>query len=117
MQGFADALHTDIVNGLSADTQGSLSVTARVSAFGANRFKEVAQKSLLTLIINNLRDPTLMLLMAAALVRSCPALQWPASFASSPSTCADPQRPLPPPCQSLQVEHARADLYRIGGSD
>lgn len=83
VQGFAEALHTDTSTGLSAETQGSLSLKARVTAFGANRFKEVKQKSLLSLIINNLQDPTLMLLMAAAMVCSCPAPQ--------PFVC----RPLP----------------------
>ena len=76
MQGFAAALHTDIAVGLSADTQGSLSLSARADAFGANCFKEVKQKSLLSLLLNNLQDPTLILLMAAALVRSWPASEW-----------------------------------------
>ena len=75
MQGFAAALHTDTASGLSSETEDSFSLQARSDAYGANRFKEVMQKSLLSLILGNLRDPTLMLLMAAAMVCSQPALQ------------------------------------------
>lgn len=75
MQGFAAALHTDTASGLSAETKDSFSLQARSDAYGANRFKEVKQKSLLSLILGNLQDPTLMLLMAAAMVCLRPALQ------------------------------------------
>ena len=68
VKGFAAALHVDTETGLSVDTQGALSIGSRADAFGANRFKEVKQKSLLSLLLSNLRDPTLILLMAAAMV-------------------------------------------------
>ena len=40
----------------------------RQSVFGQNRFKELPQKSFFMLLWENLQDPTLILLMIAALV-------------------------------------------------
>lgn len=39
------------------------------AAFGANKFKQVPPKSFFLLWFGNLKDPTLIMLMAAALVR------------------------------------------------
>ena len=44
------------------------SIDARRAAFGANKFKQVASKSFLRLFFESLKDPILVLLMAAALV-------------------------------------------------
>ena len=44
------------------------SIDARRAAFGANKFKEVPSKSFLRLFFESLKDPILVLLMAAALV-------------------------------------------------
>ena len=44
------------------------SIDARRAAFGANKFKEVASKSFIRLFFESLKDPILVLLMAAALV-------------------------------------------------
>lgn len=43
----------------------------RRDAFGENRFKTVKMKAFWTMVYENLQDPTLILLMAAALV-GCP---------------------------------------------
>lgn len=45
-----------------------LSIEGRQQRFGANVFKEVKQKAFWSLLFENLKDPTLILLMAAALV-------------------------------------------------
>ena len=39
--------------------------------FGANEFKAVPTKAFLVLLFENLKDPTLLLLMAAAMVSHC----------------------------------------------
>ena len=59
LDGLADALKTDTSKGL--DTQGArnFSVQQRQKLFGANKFKEVAQKAFLALFAENLKDPTL----------------------------------------------------------
>lgn len=48
---------------------GELSLAGRQQHFGANAFKEVKQKAFWSLLFENLKDPTLILLMVAALVR------------------------------------------------
>ena len=70
IQGLAKALSTSTSDGITLSPQGDLSLEHRQRAFGANAFKEVQQKAFLTLLLGNLKDPTLILLMAAALVIS-----------------------------------------------
>ena len=68
IQGLAKALSTSTNDGITFSPQGDLSLEHRQRVFGANAFKEVQQKAFLTLLLGNLKDPTLILLMAAALV-------------------------------------------------
>ena len=68
-EGLAAALHTDLRAGLPPDAQGARGLDARRAAFGANSFKEVRSRPFLRLLLDNLRDPTLILLMVAAAVR------------------------------------------------
>ncbi len=68
------ALHTSLSDGLAPDT-----VEARRAAFGANKFKAIPPKSFFKLWFGNLKDPTLIMLMAAALVRT---LLMPSSLAA-----------------------------------
>ena len=67
-EGLAAALHTDLRAGLPPDAKGERGLDARRTAFGANRFKEVKPRAFLRLLLDNLRDPTLILLMVAAAV-------------------------------------------------
>lgn len=66
--GLTKALRTDLHQGLDASTTGDTSVSNRKKVFGSNTFKEVPQKPFFALLFDNLQDPTLILLMAAALV-------------------------------------------------
>lgn len=68
VRGVADALHTNLEDGLASGKTGSTSLEGRQIAFGANRFKAIPLKSFFSLLVGNLKDPTLILLMAAALV-------------------------------------------------
>ena len=49
--------------------EGARALAARQAAFGANRFKEVPVQPFWRLLLDNLSDPTLILLMCAAAVR------------------------------------------------
>ena len=69
MQGLAAALRTSVVEGVTLSANGELSLAGRQQYFGANAFKEVKQKAFWSLLFENLKDPTLILLMVAALVR------------------------------------------------
>lgn len=64
--GLAKALHSDTVEGINPN--GHASISDRHAEFGANRFKELPQKSFWSMVFEALQDPTLLLLMAAALV-------------------------------------------------
>ncbi len=66
--GIADALRTSTVDGLDAGAVGSTSLEGRLRMFGANRFKQVPQKTFFGLLWGNLQDPIIILLMAAAMV-------------------------------------------------
>lgn len=66
VEGLCTALASSSTAGLSPDSVPSLA--ARQTVFGENRFKEVPMKGFLKLLFENLKDPTLLLLMAAALV-------------------------------------------------
>jgi Ca2+-transporting ATPase len=68
VEGLASALHVDTSVGLSPAAAGGTSMESRQAAYGANRFKAVPLKSFFRLLITNLKDPTLILLMAAALI-------------------------------------------------
>lgn len=68
VQGLAKALSTSTSDGVTLAAQGDLSLAHRQRIFGANAFKEVKQKAFLSLLFGNLKDPTLILLMVAALV-------------------------------------------------
>ena len=72
VQGLAKALSTSTSDGVTLSPQGDLSLEHRQRVFGANAFKEVKQKAFLSLLLNNLKDPTLILLMMAALVMCLP---------------------------------------------
>ncbi|KAL3146758.1 hypothetical protein ABBQ38_014742 [Trebouxia sp. C0009 RCD-2024] len=66
--GVAAALKSDLNSGLDTQSSDKLSIRKRQKHYGANKFREVAQKAFLALLTENLQDPTLLLLMAAALV-------------------------------------------------
>ena len=59
----AAALQTDLKSGLN-----SSDVDRNREAFGANRFKEVPTKTFLSILLEALKDPTLILLMFAATI-------------------------------------------------
>lgn len=72
LQGVAAALHTSLHDGVDATAEAGgkagPSLQQRRAAFGANRFKQIPPKSLFKLWVSNLKDPTLIMLMIAALV-------------------------------------------------
>lgn len=68
VSGLAEALKSDLNSGLDTQSSDQLSTRKRRRCYGANKFTEVEQKAFLTLLTENLKDPTLLLLMAAALV-------------------------------------------------
>ena len=70
VSGLAEALKSDLSSGLDTQSSEQLSVRKRRRYYGANKFTEVDQKAFWALLSDNLKDPTLLLLMAAALV-SC----------------------------------------------
>lgn len=65
VEGLAKLLCASLQAGLAPDAKG---LAQRRAAFGANKFKEVEQRTFLRLLVDNLRDPTLILLMVAAAV-------------------------------------------------
>jgi P-type Ca2+ transporter type 2C len=67
--GIADALCVNTSAGCDPSATGELSIEKRRQIFGANTFKQVKAKNFFRLWFDNLCDPTLILLMAAALVR------------------------------------------------
>ena len=74
--GIADALRTSTAEGLDAGLAGSTSLESRIQAFGANRYKQVPQKTFLGLLWANLQDPIIILLMVAAMVRCIACLTF-----------------------------------------
>lgn len=64
----AAKLHANLEDGLASAKSGSTSIEGRQIAFGANRFKSIPIKSFFSLLVGNLKDPTLILLMVAALI-------------------------------------------------
>lgn len=71
-EGLARALGTSHTQGLDLEAKGALSVQRRQEIYGANKFKERKTKRLLVLVFEQLKDPTLILLMCAAAVGSPP---------------------------------------------
>ncbi|KAA6423560.1 MAG: P-type ATPase [Trebouxia sp. A1-2] len=68
VHGLAKSLLTSTTEGITPTPEGDLSLEHRRRIFGANAFKEVKQKAFWSLLFENLQDPTLILLMVAALV-------------------------------------------------
>jgi magnesium-transporting ATPase (P-type) len=64
--GLATAIGSHAHSGLDP-SQATVDEHARV--FGYNRYKEVPSKNFFALCLDNLRDPVILLLIAAALVR------------------------------------------------
>lgn len=75
LPGLAGQLGSNVATGISSQGEGVLAFEQHQSVFGQNRFKELPQKSFFMLLWENLQDPTLILLMIAALVRAfcCPS--------------------------------------------
>lgn len=67
--GIAEALRINTAAGCDPAATGELSIENRRQFFGSNTFKQVKGKNFFRLWFENLCDPTLILLMAAALVR------------------------------------------------
>ena len=68
-QGLAALLGSSSTGGVDPTASGQLSLDSRREVYGPNRFKERTTKPFLRMVFDNLKDPTLILLMAAALVR------------------------------------------------
>ena len=68
--GLAKMLGSSINEGLDPNATGSFSLASRQEMYGVNRFKERRTKGLLVLVFEQLKDPTLILLMIAAAVRT-----------------------------------------------
>ena len=78
VEGIAAALHTSERQGISTmSSMADQSVEGRQRIWGANKFREVQQKSFFKLLWENLQDPVLILLMVAALVSAALAAVWP----------------------------------------
>jgi P-type Ca2+ transporter type 2C len=68
VEGLAAALLTTTTQGLDPQAVGIGSLESRRAEFGINKFTELPQKHFFALLFENLQDPTLILLMGAALV-------------------------------------------------
>ena len=66
--GLARMLGSNDLEGLDPHASGSFSLASRQEMYGANKFKERKTKGLLLLVFEQLKDPTLILLMIAAAV-------------------------------------------------
>ena len=90
LSGLEEALKTSTSSGIDTQGAANLSANNRQKHFGANKFKDVPQKAFFTLFWENLKDPTLILLMAAALVRRmhhrCTLLSCLASYSHTAAT-------------------------------
>jgi len=67
VEGLAAKLGTSLSKGISTSKDAD-AMQRRRDAFGENRSKTVEMKSFWAMVYENLQDPTLILLMAAALV-------------------------------------------------
>jgi Ca2+-transporting ATPase len=72
VEGLAKALGSDATVGLDPAATEDFSIETHRKVFGANRFKEQPPKNFFMLVWENLQDPIVQLLCAAALV-SCAA--------------------------------------------
>ena len=71
VKGLADALHVNLSEGLdSAPINSQLTIEARAEVYGANTMKEVDPKTFISLVLEQLEDPIIILLIVAATVRS-----------------------------------------------
>lgn len=68
-EGLSTALETDLKNGLDPSATGTQSIEHHREVFGPNSFAEVPPKSFFSLVLENIRDPIIMLLIFAALVQ------------------------------------------------
>lgn len=66
--GLAGLLGSSASDGLDPQATGHFSLDSRREQYGQNAFREQKSKSFLRMVFENLKDPTLILLMAAALV-------------------------------------------------
>ena len=81
LKGLAESLRTSLTAGAELQDDATVTLDQRRQAYGANRFKDVPQKAFLALFWENLKDPTLVLLMAAALVCADRMLNLPCAAA------------------------------------
>lgn len=70
VEGVARALESHTREGLNPQGQGLASVEEHKRVYGANKYREVPPKSFFSLAWENLQDPIICLLIAAALVRA-----------------------------------------------
>ena len=64
-------MQTDIKHGIDSKAGGDASIEGRKEAYGANTIRYAPPKSFFGILFEQLRDPTLMLLMFAASVSWC----------------------------------------------
>jgi Ca2+-transporting ATPase len=69
--GLADILHSSTHQGLESTANGAGSVEEHRRVFGPNTFPPAPQKNFFVLCFENIQDPIILLLMAAALVSLC----------------------------------------------
>ena len=69
VEGLATALETDLRNGLDPSATGKASIESHRDVFGPNTFAEVPAKSFFALVLENIKDPIILILIFAALVR------------------------------------------------
>jgi len=76
--GLADILHSSTHQGLESTANGAGSVEEHRRVFGPNTFPPAPQKNFFVLCFENIQDPIILLLMAAALVSlDIPLAHWP----------------------------------------
>ena len=80
-----EALTSSSLTGLGGPEHGGGSISHRREVFGANVFQQVPTEGFFSILFGNLQDPTLVLLMAAALVSGLAAFIYPNT--SVRSTC------------------------------
>lgn len=73
--GLANLLGSSSSKGLDPQASGSFSIISRQQMYGINKFKERRTKGLLVLVFEQLKDPTLILLMVAAAVSTHSSLE------------------------------------------
>lgn len=92
VEGLAKAIGSSETAGLdAAESSATGSVGEHSRVFGPNKYKEVPSKNFFALCYENLKDPIILLLIAAALVRAPRAPQ------AAPARRLAPGRPLAAP--------------------